>query len=183
MRSETNLIDFLKGAASVIIEGGEQPTPILLVEREGESADFMMLAVEGHPIDAIKNLAPQVVVKGSIERVSLLTDSYLYIAKGSIGNLDTHPGDLQVRFEAGDPNTFECLAIAVVTRGDTERGAVYPSVSTAMYRFPYKRDGEMVEWLTDMDDSHEQISGRVPEVLTALIKVSVDCVRMGITNP
>lgn len=156
---EANMLAFMRDSAATIMEAGEDPVPVLFVERADGTSDFAMLAVDGHPVDAIAGATPAIVANGPIARASLLVDSYMYTGSFEAG----HPGDLAVLFAQGHPDVSEALSIATA----------WADGATTMTRYPYTRTDNGIEWGEALTYDGGSMTGRVPDALEALIRASL----------
>lgn len=154
------LTAYLIESGTKSIERDPDFIPTLHIERQ-DGIVIMALAMDGHPYDAIKTLAPSIIQEGPINRLVFVSDSYMWIGKEE----DYVPGPLQPRFEAGDPRITECLMNAVVTASDTE-----PIVFQIM--MPYLRTDDGVTW-DDIRNTNDGVSsGRMADLLSTIVKVS-----------
>lgn len=135
--------------------------PMLHVERDDGIAIFA-LAMDGHPYDAIRTVAPTIIQEGPIDRLVFVSDSYMWLGKEE----DFVPGPLQPRFEAGDPKVSECLMNVIMTANGTSD----PTAIQIM--MPYTRTDEGVTWADITDRSDAEVSGRMADLLSTVVVVS-----------
>jgi hypothetical protein len=157
------LRDYLIESGKRSIENDPDFIPMLHVE-QGEHVAIYALAVNGHPYDAIVQIAPSFILDGAIDRLVFVSDSYMWKGKEE----DFVPGPLQPRFEAGEPNVSECLMNAVVTAN----GMDIPLVN--QITMPYTRTDDGVVWDEALirEDGYLASGGRMVDLLVKVVLVS-----------